>query len=354
MKKNVSLVSFSIVLITTVFIFSLALKYSLVFANPGEQEEQSDISKEAKVQEQASPGEESGVEAEETQPFRVYLRSNRTYFYEGEPIEVEITLANDSSEIIKNPVDPPFAKRFILIDEEGNQLKPEIPGDIAKESHPSPLAPQFFYGMLLDLTKNFPALLKTGKYKIQWKSGDIESDELNINVIQRYDPEKDYYAILDTDLGTFKLDFFKEEAPLAVKAFIDLANGGFYDGQIFYQVKPADYVMAGDPRGDGTGTSGLLFLSEFNNIPVVTGTMLMIQHLGAPPRNDGKFLISLRPRPEKTGFLTVFAQIIDGLEVVKKISMVPSTEDVHKPYFKPLKDLLIKKIGVFEKEQKPE
>jgi cyclophilin family peptidyl-prolyl cis-trans isomerase len=349
-KKNSLLSSSIIVLVSAVLLFTFSLNSPSVFALQAEQEKPESL-EETQAQEKASPEGETAVEEEEAQLFRVYVRTNQNFFYQGDPIRLDVTLANDSSETLKNPVDPPFAKSFVLIDEEGKQFKPEIPEDTPKEVNPSTMVPQYYYGMLIDVTKFFPALSTTGRYKLQWKSGDIESAEININVIQRYDPEKEYYAIVDTDMGKFRLDFFKDEAPLAVKAFIDLSNGGFYDEQIFYQVKPTDYVMAGDTRGDGTGTSGLLFLSEFNDIPVVTGTVLMPQHIGAPPRNDGKFLITLRPRPEKTGFLTVFAQVSEGLEIIKKISIVPTTEDVHSPYFKPLKDLLIKKIAIFEKSE---
>lgn len=350
-RKNYFLSVTIIIWVSAAFLFTFSLNFPSSFASQPQQEK-AESTEGAEVQENASQEGEPAGEEEQAQPFQVYVRTNQNFFYEGDPIRIDVTLANDSSEVLKNPVDAPFAKSFILTDEEGNQLKPEIPEDIPKEENPSPMVPQYYYGMLIDVTKYFPAFSKSGKFKLRWKTGEIESDEISINVIQRYDPEKEYYAMVDTDLGTFRLDFFKEEAPLAVKAFIDLSNGGFYDGQVIYQVKPADYVMAGDPKGDGTGTSGLLFLSEFNDIPVVTGTVLMPQHIGAPPRNDGKFLISLRPRPEKTGFLTVFAQVSEGIEIIKKISMVPSTEDVHAPYFKPLKDLLIKKIAIFEKSKK--
>lgn len=325
----------------------------MIFAT-SEEEKKSDKPEVMKVQEEASSDKESEGQAEEAQPIRAFIFSNRIFYYEGDPIEIEISLTNSSKEVLKNPVDSPFVKGFILKDEEGKQIEPKISKEDEEEQHPTKLNPEYFYGILLDITKNFSALTKNGKYKLQWKSGDIESNELDISVIKRYSPEKEYYAVIETDYGSFKLDFFKKEAPLAVKAFIDLANGGYYDGQIFFQVKPADYIMAGDPKGDGTGTSGLLFPAEYSEIPAVSGTVLMNQFIGGPPRNDGKFFITLKPRPEKTGFLTVFAQVIDGLDVVKKISIVPTTEDVHKPYFKPLKDILINKISIFEKEQKSE
>ncbi len=292
------------------------------------------------------------AEQTEPKPLRAFLNVNRFYYYEGDPVEVEVTLGNTSEEMMKNPVAAPFSRWFVLKDETGKEVKANVSAEDAGEEHPSVLKPKFFYGIMLDLTKNLPELKKAGKYTLIWRSGSIESDELNISVIKKYDPEKEYYAVLETDFGTVTLDFFQQEAPLAVKAFIDFANAGFYDGQIFYQVKPADYVMAGDPKGDGSGTSGFPFPAEFNSIPIVAGTVMMSQYLAAPPRNDGKFLIALKTYPEKTGILTVFAQVIDGLDAIKKISTVPTTELVQEPYFKPLKDVIIKKVTIIEKEKK--
>ena len=289
---------------------------------------------------------------EEARPIRAFLNINKFYYYEGDPVEVEIMLGNKSKETMKNPIEAPFSKWYLLKDEKGNEIKAAASPDDAGEQHASILKPSFFYGIMLDLTKNFPVLKKAGHYTLSWGSGDIRSNEVLISVIKKYDPEKDYYAIVETEFGNFRLDFFKNDAPLAVKAFIDFANAGFYNGMIFYQAKPADFVAAGDPKGDGSGTSGFPFPAEYNTIPIVTGTVMMSQHLSAPPRNDGKFLITLKSHPEKTGFMTVFAQVTDNLDIVKKMSTVPTTELVQEPFFKPLKDVEIKKITVFEKEQK--
>ncbi len=304
------------------------------------------------AQEEKQIAQAGQAEQTEPKPLRAFLNVNRFFYYEGDPVEVEVTLGNTSNETMKNPVDAPFSRWFVLKDETGKEVKASVSADDSGEEHPSVLKPQFFYGIMLDLTKNLPELKKAGKYKLRWRSGVIESDELDISVIKRYDSEKEYYALIETDFGNVKLDFFQKEAPLAVKAFIDFANAGFYDGQIFYQAKPADYVMAGDPKGDGSGTSGFPFPAEFNSIPIVAGTVMMSQFLAAPARNDGKFLIALKTYPEKTGILTVFAQVTDGLDAIKKISTVPTTELVQEPYFKPLKDVVIKKITIIEKEKK--
>ena len=332
-------------------VLSLALTFAFCFAFAPIAAQSKDEEVKTGKAEQKEPAKEA-EKKEEPKPIQAFLNTNKFFYYEGDSVEVEVTVGNKSTESMKNPIDAPFSKWFVLKDEKGNETKAAVSPDDSGEQHPSAFKPRFFYGIMLDLTKNFPELKKAGKYTLFWKSGEIKSNDLLISVIKLYDPEKDYYAIVETEFGNLRIDFFKNDSPLAVKAFIDFANAGFYDGQIVYQAKPADYIMTGDPKGDGSGTSSFPFPAEYNTIPIVTGTVLMSQYLSAPARNDGKFLITLKTHPEKTNFMTVFGQVTDGLDTVKKISTVPTTELVQEPYFKPLKDVVIKKITIFEKEQK--
>jgi cyclophilin family peptidyl-prolyl cis-trans isomerase len=71
-------------------------------------------------------------------------------------------------------------------------------------------------------------------------------------------------------------------------------------------------------------------------IPVVAGTVMMKPAGLAPPANSSQFIISLRPEPKYTGQFTVLGQITDGIEIVKKISNVRSTD---RPNYRPIKEI---------------
>src|SRR5204862_6677784 len=53
-----------------------------------------------------------------------------------------------------------------------------------------------------------------------------------------------YRAVLETSLGSIRLEFFPQLAPNHVRNFFRLAQAGFYDGTAFHRVVP-DFVFRG-------------------------------------------------------------------------------------------------------------
>jgi cyclophilin family peptidyl-prolyl cis-trans isomerase len=63
-------------------------------------------------------------------------------------------------------------------------------------------------------------------------------------------------ATIETNLGCIVVALDTAHAPKAAGRFISLAQSGFYNGLTFHRVVPDFVIQAGDPKGDGTGTSG--------------------------------------------------------------------------------------------------
>jgi cyclophilin family peptidyl-prolyl cis-trans isomerase len=168
-------------------------------------------------------------------------------------------------------------------------------------------------------------------------------------MIPRYDPKKEYRASVETDEGTFVVDFFRMTAPSTVRAFVDMAHTGFFDGMVFYEVRPDGLVATGDRAGDGTGSPPFTYPAELSSVPVETGTVVMRPVRSSPPANGSQFMIVLRPEPDWKGQFTVLGQVVEGLDTVQKISKLPSSEQASRPFFKPLKDVHIRKISIVEK-----
>jgi len=68
-------------------------------------------------------------------------------------------------------------------------------------------------------------------------------------------------ATFTTTMGTFKAELYTEEMPITCGNFIDLANGGFYDGIHFHRVIPGFMNQFGcpyakDPMSPRCGTGG--------------------------------------------------------------------------------------------------
>jgi cyclophilin family peptidyl-prolyl cis-trans isomerase len=57
-------------------------------------------------------------------------------------------------------------------------------------------------------------------------------------------------------------------------------------------------------------------------------------------------VITLRPEPGWIGQFTVLGQVVDGLDVVRKISNVATSE---KPKYRPLKDVHTIRVTIQEK-----
>lgn len=142
-------------------------------------------------------------------------------------------------------------------------------------------------------------------------------------------PEPDEVAIMDTNFGTFVLEFFPKDAPNHVRNFKKLARSGFYDGTRFHRVIKGFMIQGGDPltkdadpSNDGTGDPGYSINAEFNARPHLKGTLSMAR--AASPNSAGsQFFVCLDNKPFLDGQYTVFGQVIKGLGVVEKIGNVP-------------------------------
>jgi len=177
----------------------------------------------------------------------------------------------------------------------------------------------------------------------------VASNLLVVTILPRFDPAKDYRGRIETDHGTIVLDLYGKQAPVAVKSFIDLANAGYYDGLSFSEIRSDNFIIGGDPRFASPPRPPFEFPAEPSTVPLVAGTVVLRPARAAPPANGSTFMITLRPQPTWSGQVTVLGQVIDGLGIVQKISRFPSSMRNSQPNFKPLSDVLIKKVTIEEK-----
>jgi cyclophilin family peptidyl-prolyl cis-trans isomerase len=122
-------------------------------------------------------------------------------------------------------------------------------------------------------------------------------------------------------MGAIEFELFDEDAPKTVENFTKLAGDGFYDGLIFHRVIPDFMIQGGCPRGDGTGDAGYKFEDEFNDHPIVRGTLAMAN---AGPNTNGSqfFIVTADATPWLDGKHTAFGQVTAGQDVVDAISGV--------------------------------
>ncbi len=126
---------------------------------------------------------------------------------------------------------------------------------------------------------------------------------------------------MSTSEGPVELELFDEDAPKTVANFQKLAGDGFYAGGTFHRVIPDFMIQGGCPRGDGTGGPGYSFEDEFNQHKMERGALAMAN---SGPNTNGSqfFIVTADACPWLDGKHTVFGQVVEGQDVVDRISSV--------------------------------
>ena len=136
------------------------------------------------------------------------------------------------------------------------------------------------------------------------------------------------YAAFDTTEGKFKLKLFNDKVPATVENFVSLADGTktgkpFYDGTVFHRVIPDFMIQGGDPEGTGRGGPGYRFADEFHpDLKHHKAGIVSMANAG-PNTNGSQFFITVAATPWLDKKHSVFGEVVEGYDVVKKISQVP-------------------------------
>jgi peptidyl-prolyl cis-trans isomerase B (cyclophilin B) len=126
------------------------------------------------------------------------------------------------------------------------------------------------------------------------------------------------YVLIETDLGSIKIELLPDVAPNTVANFKVLASNGYYDGIIFHRVIPGFMAQTGDPTGTGTSGPGYRINAEFNATKHVRGTVAMAR-TADPDSAGSQFYICFGPQPHLDRQYTVFGQVVEGMEVVDQV-----------------------------------
>jgi cyclophilin family peptidyl-prolyl cis-trans isomerase len=127
-------------------------------------------------------------------------------------------------------------------------------------------------------------------------------------------------VVITTTYGIIKFKFYPKDAPNTVNRVAELIKQGFYNGLIFHRVVPGFVIQGGDPQGTGAGGSGVKLKAEFNGRRHNEGTVAMAR-AADPDSADSQFYIALAPQPHLDNSYTIFGQVIEGMDVVRKIQM---------------------------------
>lgn len=132
---------------------------------------------------------------------------------------------------------------------------------------------------------------------------------------------------LTTDLGEIVIELYPALAPVTVANFLGYVNEHFYDGLLFHRVVPNFMIQTGGKRFDFTEKEPKepIVNESANGLLNKPGTIAMAR-LPDPDSATSQFYINiadnthLNPKKDKPGY-TVFGKVIDGMDVVKAISV---------------------------------
>ena len=171
---------------------------------------------------------------------------------------------------------------------------------------------------------------------------------------------KTVYAVFETSLGDVKIKLYHKEVPNTVANFVGLAEGTkeftdsfskkkvkrpFYDGLIFHRIIPNFMVQGGDPTGTGMGGPGYQFEDEFNSALKHDRPGILSMANAGPNTNGSQFFITEIATPWLDNHHSVFGEVVEGMDVVKKMVQVERDQ-----YDKPKEDVVLKKVKIIKEK----
>ena len=134
--------------------------------------------------------------------------------------------------------------------------------------------------------------------------------------------------VMETSMGTMKIELFADKAPITCENFLQYVQEGFFDGTIFHRVI-ANFMLQGGGMTETMKekkTKAPIKNEADNGLKNLRGTLSMAR-TQAVDSATSQFFINLRDNAfldhgaRDFGY-AVFAQVVEGLEVMDAIAKV--------------------------------
>jgi cyclophilin family peptidyl-prolyl cis-trans isomerase len=142
---------------------------------------------------------------------------------------------------------------------------------------------------------------------------------------------KDKQAVVETSMGAFVIALQPELAPTHVAYVMKLAREGAYDHTTFHRAIRHGIIQGGDPLSKdpaktaqyGTGGLGVLD-AEIGSGKMARGAVAAVLQPGRANSAGAQFFVLVTDQPALDGQYTIFGRVVEGMEVVQKISEAPT------------------------------
>jgi len=155
---------------------------------------------------------------------------------------------------------------------------------------------------------------------------------------------------LTTNHGDITIELDGDNAPISTENFLSYVDKGHYDGVIFHRVIDGFMIQTGGFTPDmEQKPTGKGIKNEWKNgLSNTRGTVAMARLGNQPDSATAQFFINVKDNefldaPRDGAGYTVFAKVVDGMDVVDAIKSVP-TGDVKGMGDVPLDPVVIEKV----------
>jgi peptidyl-prolyl cis-trans isomerase A (cyclophilin A) len=138
-------------------------------------------------------------------------------------------------------------------------------------------------------------------------------------------------VVLDTSAGKIRIGLYEDKSPGSVANFLRYVRKGQYDGTVFHRVIPGFMIQGGGMTPDlkEKPTDKAIRNEARNGVRNSRGTVAMAR-TDDPDSATAQFFINLKDNAfldfgiRGAGY-AVFGEVLEGMDVVDKIAVVPTT-----------------------------
>ena len=159
------------------------------------------------------------------------------------------------------------------------------------------------------------------------------ADEVSDTIAESEQTGDNIVVIIKTSKGDIKLNLFKDKAPITVENFLKYVDSGHYEGTIFHRVIANFMIQGGGFTSDmqQKATKAPIKNEAQNGLQNKRGTVAMARTQVIDSATSQFFInvvdnafLNFRS-PDMNGFgYCVFAEVIEGMDVVDAIRAVPT------------------------------
>ena len=157
--------------------------------------------------------------------------------------------------------------------------------------------------------------------------------------------------LFKTNLGSFKIDLDKENAPITAKNFLDYVNSGFFNGTIFHRVINSFMIQGGGftPDMKQKETNAPIKNESNNGLKNESYTVAMAR-TSIPDSATSQFFINVANNdflnhPGQDGYgYCVFGKVIEGMDTIDKIKNIATGNHPSGHQDVPLETIIIEEV----------